>query len=216
MKYPKIQTLWKRHEDTGLILPGEFSKCEFDNVQYYHVTEKIHGTNIRVMMEAEGNFIKVSHAGRTDKATIPAHLEKFLLQRFREDNLHEHFPESHKVILFGEGYGNKIQDVGRTYLGDDVGFILFDVWIDGWWLEYDSVAEIAEKFHIPVVPSLGIMTKDEIIEFVKSEPKSKCSLQPLTMEGVVCTSAPMMLFRDGKPIKFKLKVNDYKKLEAKK
>jgi hypothetical protein len=57
------------------------------------------------------------------------------------------------------------------------------------------------------------MSKAEIIDYVKSKPKSTVSEEDLTIEGVVVRSHPLMLFRDGSPIMFKLKVSDYEKLQ---
>jgi ATP-dependent RNA circularization protein (DNA/RNA ligase family) len=217
MRYPKIQTLWKRDEKTGLIILGDYSKDEFDSVDTWMVTEKIDGTNIRVIWE-EWDYdpmhkVKsVTVEGRTDKAQIPQHLHDFLQGKFTEQLMKEVFPDSKKVVLFGEGYGHKIQSAGSRYLGKDVGFILFDVWVDGWWLERKSIEDIAEKIGIPCVPRLGLMTKKQIEDFVMSEPMSIVSKERLVMEGVVCTSAPMMLFRNGEPLRFKLKVSDYRKV----
>jgi len=220
MKYQKIQTLWKRQgtegKHKGHIVPDEFSKEEFDNIRYWHVTEKIDGTNIRIQLE-EWDFDAMHKTktltikGRTDAANIPKKLKEFLEAKFTEKGMIEQFPDVKNIILFGEGFGGYIQKAGKFY-SDDCSFILFDVWIDGWWLDYGSVVEIADKLGIQCVPSLGLLSKDEIEEYVKSEPKSVVSKQEQIMEGVVCTSAPMLLFRDGKPLRFKLKVNDYKKI----
>ncbi|MCK4252786.1 hypothetical protein KAX97_15170, partial [candidate division WOR-3 bacterium] len=49
MNYPKIQTLWKRDTSrNGVIMEGEYSREEFENVQYWDISEKIDGMNIRV------------------------------------------------------------------------------------------------------------------------------------------------------------------------
>ena len=52
MKYPKINTLWKR-DIKGNIIDGEFSCLEFVNIKNWYITEKIDGTNVRVII----NFI---------------------------------------------------------------------------------------------------------------------------------------------------------------
>lgn len=115
-----------------------------------------------------------------------------------------------KVILFGEGYGPKIQACGGRYR-KDVSFILFDVWIDGWWLEKQSVLDIASALDIEHTINQRIMTTGEIVEFVKSKPKSYIAEdRELVMEGIIARSVPLMLFRNHKtPIMFKLKVRDF-------
>ena len=66
-----------------------------------------------------------------------------------------------------------------------------------------------------VVPDLGIMNKEEIITIAKEGFKSHCAFG-LQAEGIVADSYPLMLFRNGNPMKFKLKSNDYKKLQGEK
>ena len=44
MKYPKMQTLWKRNEK-GLIQEGEYSLPEFYQIKKWIVYEKLHGTS---------------------------------------------------------------------------------------------------------------------------------------------------------------------------
>ena len=52
------------------------------------------------------------------------------------------------------------------------------------------------------------MTQEEIIKFVKSKPQSLCSVNPQGMEGIIARPEPLVLFRNGKPIVWKLKVKD--------
>lgn len=208
MKYPKIQTLWKRDENKKFtIIEGDFSKDEFASINKWEVTEKIDGTNIRIFWNGE----TVNFGGRTDNAQIPTFLLDTLLKIFTADRFKLVFPDSDNVVLFGEGYGQKIQKVGKKYRKDN-GFILFDVVVNNWWLERDAVNDIADKFEIQSVPIVGIKSKEEIVNFVKEKPKSTVSEEELTIEGVVVRSHPLMLFRDGSPIMFKLKVSDYEKL----
>lgn len=205
--YPKINTLWKRDQKTNKIIEGDFSREEFNAIKYWRLTEKVDGTNIRVIWN-EGES-KVHFKGRTDRAQIPKKLQEFLEKTFTIEKMEDYFmTKAHKVILFGEGYGNKIQSIGKRYRKDN-SFILFDVWIDDWWLEFDNVKEIAKDLVIDCVPDFGIYDVQGILHYLKSEPCSKVNPDVL-MEGFVATSYPLMLFRDGTPIKFKLKAKDYR------
>lgn len=209
IRYPKIQTLWKRDENKKFtIIEGDFSKDEFASIDKWEVTEKIDGTNIRIFWDGE----TVNFGGRTDNSQIPTFLLDVLQKIFTADKFKEVFPDANNVVMFGEGYGQKIQSVGKKYRKDN-GLILFDVVVGDWWLERTAVNDIAEKFGIRAVPVVGIMSKAEIIDYVKSKPKSTVSEEDLTIEGVVVRSHPLMLFRDGSPIMFKLKVSDYEKLQ---
>jgi len=52
MKYPKINTIWKRDESNKFkIIEGDFSKQEFANIKNWQITEKIDGTNIRLIIQ---------------------------------------------------------------------------------------------------------------------------------------------------------------------
>lgn len=224
MEYPKINSLWKRQgwypegdkksskefrEGRQSFIIGDYSEIEFGSIKKWHVEEKVDGTNIRIIYR-DG---LVTYGGRTANAQIPCHLLEYLQKAFTDLTLAKPFPcllehPYPNVILFGEGYGPKIQAVGGNY-AKEPGFILFDVWVNGWWLKRDDVHEIADSLHIPYCPDLGIMEEKEIIDFVKSKPHSKCSLYPQMMEGVICRSEPLMLFRSGKPLMWKLKCREF-------
>ena len=212
MKYPKIDTVWKRDENNkNKIIEGDFSKPEFDNIKKWLITEKIDGTNIRITYDGT----TVTFDGRGDDAQMPVHLYRALQSIFPLERFQSAFaasperPAPGRIILFGEGYGAKIN--GGGLYRDDNGFILFDVWIDGFWLNRENVEDIAKKLNIPVVPTLGIMTLEEAVGLVKTNPISEISNKPRVAEGIVARSYPMMMFRNGgDPIMWKLKVKDYK------
>lgn len=225
MEYPKINSLWKREgwyfeegqkksadyqKGRQSFIVGDYAQPEFGNIKKWSVEEKVDGTNIRIFYEGG----KVRFGGRTKDAQIPCHLFDYLQREFGEWNLSRVFPckenqDYPRVIIFGEGYGPKIQGCGGNYR-HDVGFIAFDVYVGGWWLKRESVMEVVHSLGISMVPQLGVMTEDEIVDFVKSKPLSKCSVNPQMMEGVVCRPEPGMLYRDGKPIMFKLKCKEFK------
>jgi ATP-dependent RNA circularization protein (DNA/RNA ligase family) len=208
MKYPKINTIWKRDENNKFgIIDGDYSRIEFAAVKKWNITEKIDGTNIRVIYKDS----VVSFAGRTDKAQIPPHLYEYLERTFTLSIMNELFGDTdiQDVILFGEGYGPKIQKGGGLYR-DDVGFILFDAYIGRWWVLRDSIEDIASDIGIDCVPLIGTMGIDEAVKYVQSKPNSLIAKNPKLMEGIVARSYPLMLFRNGDPLMWKLKARDYK------
>ena len=214
MKYPKIQTLWKRDPNNkNRIIPDELSKPEFDNIKTWIFTEKIDGMNTRVTYK---NSI-VRFDGRNEDSQIPSNLYAVLSSIFTREKFESSFPPVGdkpapiEIVIFGEGYGPKIN--GGGLYRDDAGFILFDVWIDGWWLDYNNVADIATKLGIQSVPNFGIGTIDVGIGIVKSAPNSMIAKHPKVIEGIVARSYPLVLFRDGDPLMFKLKVRDYTDLQ---
>ena len=212
MKYVKINTIWKR-DKRGKIIPCEYSKAEIPNIKMWHLSEKIHGTNSRVTFERKNKQEKLLFGGKTDDAQISVHLLYHLQDTFKIEDFKRIWDgtEDTEIILFGEGYGARIQKGGGRYR-DDASFILFDVWIDGWWLEPHNVKDIAHKLKIDYVPELGIMTEEEAISIVENQqPISKISQdRTLVAEGIVARAYPMVLFRDGTPAMWKLKVRDFK------
>lgn len=89
------------------------------------IDEKIDGTNVRVFWNPN-DAVPVKFGGRTDNAQMPTSLLNYLQNTFTLEKLYKQFPSASQVILFGEGYGPKIQACGSRYR-DDVSFILFDV-----------------------------------------------------------------------------------------
>lgn len=219
MEYVKINSLWKRQEyvkgltkgSHGPLIVGEYSLPEFGIVKYWNVEEKVDGTNIRIIYE-DG---KLKFAGRTKDAQLPPHLLEYLQNTLKEEDFLRIFPRVNNeinphpfVILFGEGYGPKIQAGGGNYRSDP-GFILFDVFFNGWWFKRDAVLDIANEIKIPKCPEIGIMTEEEIIQFIKSKPLSRCSQVPQMMEGIIARSDPLLLFRNGQPLMWKLKCKEF-------
>lgn len=225
MEYWKINSLWKRDKDTNKIIEGSYACPEFEALNRWRCFEKIDGTNIRIEWNwerkelSEGIFmtgeLNLQFKGRTDAAMIPPHLLKYLQETFTKEKMAAIFPPDKAMhgILFGEGYGQKIQSCGGLY-ADGVGFVLFDIVVGQWVLQADDAINIAKSLDIPFVPDLGIKTTQEVVDVVKSNPMSLLSKYPQVMEGVVCIPEPLMLFRNRTPIKMKLKCKDYRCLNT--
>lgn len=209
MKYPKIQTIYKRKFSPEIkrkkskcnpIIP-EYSCEEFACIDKWLITEKIDGTNIRIFRNGE-------IGGRTDSASLHPGLLQYLMQVFTKEKMDEAFGDSLDVVLFGEGFGASIQKHGEKYCAIQK-FLLFDVYIEGYWLNRHNVEEIAQKLGISAVPILGTWTEYEVVKYLESKPLSMVSEQERVIEGVVARTDPLMLFRKNhNPILWKLKVED--------
>ncbi len=207
--YNKIETVFMRDTDgTKKLIDGAYrdETVKFlANTVEWEFTEKIDGTNIRVHWDGH----RISFAGRTDKAKIPNHLLEKLNSIFADSETEELFEQTFgekEVILFGEGYGAKIQGVGNQYR-QDVGFILFDVMINGNYQSRESVKKTAECFNLEIVPIILTGTIQQAIDFVKSNPKSTIGTAP--MEGVVGRPKVELQDRTGKRIIVKIKSKDF-------
>ncbi len=210
-QYTKIQTVYKRDEKTKQIIVGDYSMPEFEYLKdnQWVFTEKVDGTNIRVMWNGKS----VVFGGKTDEAQLPVFL-LYKLQELFEGTakrliFNEVFgvEENTQVCLYGEGYGNKIQSAGKDYIADGVDFVLFDVKIGDWWLERPNVEDIASKFGIKVVPIVGEGTLQEGIDKVKSGFKSQWG--DFTAEGLVLRPKTELFTRKQERIITKIKHRDF-------
>lgn len=208
-EYHKITTVFKRDPETKYrtLIMGEYAEPEFkylkDNTWIF--TEKIDGTNIRVMWE-EG---KLKFGGKTDNAQIPVFLYDKLNELFTTDLMKEIFPDT-DACLYGEGYGAKIQKGGGNYIPDGVNFILFDVKIGGWWLKRFDVEDIAYKFELKTVPYIGEGNLEDMVNLVKLGFNSAIGKIEHKAEGVVARPEIELFGRNRHRIITKIKHKDFK------
>ena len=208
IEYNKIDTVYERDVDgTKKLIEGKFrSKAvEFLADCKWIFTEKIDGTNIRVHWDGH----KIEFGGRTERANIPSHLLNKLIDTFCNNETEELFEQTFgekEVILFGEGYGVKIQNGGNYR--PDVGFILFDVMVNGCYLDRDSVEGIARIFGLEIAPVIMCGTIKEAVEFVKTAPDS--TIGTAKMEGLVGRPSVELYEKNGKRLIVKIKVCDFK------
>lgn len=205
-EYHKIDTLFERDKSTFVVDPARIKASVLATISEWDVTEKIDGTNIRVILSAEG---EVSFGGRTDNAQMPGDLLQYLVRTFQQDKLQQALwlegPVS--VVLYGEGYGPGIQKGGGLYRKDKA-FILFDCLVDGkWWMERNAIELIAAKLGIDVVPYLGRMSLDQIVDLVRTPFASK--LGTAISEGVVARPIETLFDRRGERVIIKLKTKDF-------
>jgi ATP-dependent RNA circularization protein (DNA/RNA ligase family) len=211
--YHKIQTVFKRDEK-GKIIEGDYSIPEFEYLKdnLWIGTEKVDGTNIRVMYKND----ELEFGGKTDNAQIPATLYKRLTELFTVEKMREVFPSSTEngittfpwTCLYGEGYGAKIQKGGGNYKSDGVDFVLFDVKIGNWWLKKEDVADIANQLEIRVVPIVAVGTLSDIIEVTRMGMNSNWG--NFIAEGIVATPFVPLFSRNGNRIITKIKHRDFK------
>lgn len=210
--YEKIETMFRRDTNgSKKLLPGVWQN---DTVRYlsalpWEWTEKVDGTNIRVMWDG----YNVTFGGRTEKAQIPPNLIARLMELFGTEEAAQLFEQTfgeREVILFGEGYGGRIQGCGSKYHTDGEDFILFDLLISGNYQPRESVERCAKTFGVKAVPVVGRGTLEQAVSFVRSNPLSL--LGDLPMEGVVCRPVYELLDRCGNRVIVKIKYKDFRDL----
>lgn len=208
MLYPKIPAVFKRDAKTRKLIPGDWVNDDIANLARLHwtVTEKIDGTNIRVIWDG----YRVKFAGRTDKSDIPAPLTALLDQQFggpeAESLFEQTFGPDHAVI-FGEGYGGSIQGGGGY--GPTVEFVAFDICVNGIFLprwSEDEVAYRASKIGLGTVPNMGLMSLDEVVKIVSDGLPSR--FRDGYAEGLVAIPVGGFLDHFGERIAVKVKHRD--------
>jgi hypothetical protein len=202
-EYPKIQTVWKRDPETKhrTLLEGEWALPEFEYLQntLWEFTEKVDGTNIRVMLKEDG---QVHFGGKTDRAQLPTNLLLYLQERFTAEDMSD---LSGPLCLYGEGYGAGIQKGGKYR--PDQAFVLFDVRVGEWWLKREDVVAISDQLKVEVVPVVGLGDLHELISWVQRRPQSTWG--QFEAEGVVARPMVDLRARNGQRIITKLKCKDF-------
>ena len=209
-EYHKIQTMFKREEKKPCrIIYGAWTTPEFEYLKdnQWEFTEKVDGTNIRVMWDGKD----IRFGGKTDSAQTPCDLIARLHDIFdpKKGMFESIFTpkegEAMSVCLYGEGYGAGIQK-GGIYRPTK-SFVLFDVKIGELWLKRTDVEDIAAKMNCEVVPVVGHGTLQHAIDIVKSGFKSMWG--DFIAEGIVARPVAELKDRRGKRIITKIKHIDF-------
>ena len=206
-EYHKIQSIFKRDMSAprSPLIEGDYStpELEFLANNTWTFTEKVDGTNIRIIFDGQ----KLSYGGRTDKAQIPAQLVGRLNDVFLPliPSLRFAFPDG--GVLYGEGYGAKIQKGGGNYRADQ-DFVLFDVKVGDWWLKREAVELVAQQLGIDVVPMIGEGTLQDAVRMAKSGIKSTWG--DFEAEGIVARPKVEMFSLSGERIITKIKCRDFR------
>jgi len=213
-EYHKIHSLYKRTE-RGELIVGEFARPEFEYLYYndWICTEKVDGTNIRIGWDSVDGM---RWGGRTVNAQIPS----FLMERLHAigEQLREtvqggegEFDPDCPVVLYGEGYGAKIQKGGGNYNPDGVDFVLFDVLVGDWLLQRDDVLEVGKLLGLDVVPEIGRCSLDDAEALVRDVGLTS-HWGDFEAEGVVCVPVVPLFARDGHRVITKIKHKDYERI----
>jgi hypothetical protein len=207
-EYHKIQTVFLRNLESKRkeIIEGRWSLPEFEYLKdlEWIWTEKIDGTNIRVMFDGQN----VTYGGKTDNAQIPAKLVSHLRETFTLEKMQFVFGvEPTEVCLYGEGFGAGIQS-GGDYRSDQH-FILFDVRVATFWLERKNAEDVSDKLSIPIVPIIGTGTLLEAVKITSTGFVSLISHKSCRAEGLIVKPSIELFNRKGERIISKIKYKDF-------
>jgi hypothetical protein len=203
-EYHKIETLYERDEKSFKVRPGEFKNRVYSILKSWHWTEKVDGTNIRLIWNPATGL---TFGGKTDNAQIPADLVNWLREHVTEEMLRAVFPDT-EAVIYCEGYGAGIQKGGDYSPTKKV--IVFDVLAGGkWWLSDENMRDVATKFGLEAVPSFGEMTIEDATALVRAGFKSRCAVTERPAEGLVGRPIEALFDKKGARLIVKLKTKDF-------
>jgi ATP-dependent RNA circularization protein (DNA/RNA ligase family) len=215
-EYPKTDNLYKRNpEKKSELLVGKYTRPEFSLIDAWDVTEKVDGTNVRLVFHRVFNG-SYDFFGRTNNAQFTIGQENFLdelCQSIRSKVTHTlNVYDLDTLTIYGELYGPKIQSGGNY--SDELGFQAFDMLVnDKTWLAPNVVRGNAQEFGIASVPFLGTMTTDSIFLLVSGGFKSTFAKnENYDAEGIIAKPPWNLYDQRGERVMFKLKTKDLKHL----
>lgn len=173
------------HAYTDIENLGNFPGILLDN-ETVIVTEKIHGTNCRVGVvlhpdeqgEAVWQNMAGSHGVRR-KEFDPRGVRSRYWFPHRETGacplrrllfgIEDKEKPDRAIIVFGEIFGEGVQDM--HYGQDGISFRVFDISVDGKYLDHNKMIEYLEKYDIPSVPFLyqGPFSMEKMEELVDGD-----------------------------------------------
>ncbi len=209
MKYPKIQSVYKRDPATKYrtFLTGEWSVPEFGLLAdiTWLWTEKIDGTNIRLTWDGE----TVRLGGRTDNAQIPTGVIEWFgahivaIAAFLRGN-----EAPIGTTIYGEGCGRKIQRGGENY-GDTQRVILFDVLWGSTWMDRSGLEWVADMCGVGAVPTVARAPISTALDLCLAGLPSVVNDADFRAEGLVGVPELPLLDRQGNRIVTKIKCKDF-------
>jgi len=198
LSYPSIENLYVRDDETHKLVVGVAKRPDFLQVDRWHVTEKIDGMNIRLILTWDNGYPHVDIRGRTDKANLPGDFADSAFgddgsPYWSQDSLANKLASGLSditgdgdgsgigelaMIVFGEGYGPGIQKGGGDYASHK-SFRAFDVatfrvtngdeYSKPLWRTWDDVVTVAAQLDIDTAPVLAVdASTAEVEELVRS------------------------------------------------
>ncbi len=239
--YVKIQGLYKR-DGKGNFSIGNYSLDVFRYLEddLWRWTEKVDGTNIRLYIDPKVELVEpimsgppvpspvgdpvTRLGGHHANSQIPSPLVDHMAAiSQRTEQIWSTL--SGPVVLYGEGYGGKIQSGCSIYGYPEAStFILFDVWVPeehhrlgGFWLDHDKVRAIGDGLEIPTVPFayvneslIGLATLRQAVYDVRYHGiPSQLGRSGAQAEGIVGVPATPLFDRMGHRVITKIKHRDF-------
>lgn len=232
--YESIETLYIRKKDGSNKLDfTQIRSPEWQSVKQWYLTEKVDGTNIRVIIDKQGITVK----GRSDNAQLPPGLKDSIEMMFDHERITTYFKgnkpngelaEDWCVTFYGEGYGPGIkgsEPMQYKPQGAKKGFRCFDIKWGGLdsnhWADIQEWTGICASLDILPVNLIGWLDGDLPIDANAAYtmmntylPRSYCAFEDggtqAHGEGVVARTEHPLFDRWGNRLMWKLTRRDLK------
>ena len=202
--YGKTLNVFKRDPESHKLIMGHPASEEIKqlwNIKW-ELTEKIDGTNIRVVWDPINYPGLVLIKGRTEKAQLHPELAEYFRPFELAPKFKEIFPDCPvPICIYGEGFGAGIQK-GGCY-DEEKRFAAFDVKIGTSWLPRGDAIEIVEKLGLDFVPIIDHGSLSKAINLVSRGVSSQYG--DFYAAGLVARPAFPLLDRRGHRVIVKIK-----------
>ena len=207
-EFPKIETLFERDPNTHKVVLDKLKNPVYETINIWEWTEKVDGTNVQLVYHPPKNSFNtmVAFKGRTDNAQIPTDLITKLSALVKIEKWKEVFGSA-PAVVYGEGYGAGIQK-GDGYR-QDKSLIVFDIVINGYWLNHSNVVDICTKLELETVPFIGRMTIQEASTITMNGFDSRIPGAERKAEGLVGRTIEPLFDALGHRLIVKLKTKDF-------
>lgn len=204
--YPSIESLYTRDRETHKLNCGDVRNFAWSAVTYWQVTEKVDGTNVRVIVTPDGN---ITYMGRRSDQ-LPKGMKDVLDGLFLDKvgEIVKHIPTGATHLTFyGEGYGVGIKgSEAQKYVTEGKHFIAFDAYVQsevgGYYLNGYELRLICDALGVMVAPLLRPLNLEKLIYPDWNEvrdviaPYRNSVVSPTApSEGIVCR--PSVELRDS-------------------
>ena len=118
------------------------------------ITEKIHGTNVRMgyVRDRQGQFVLAAGSKNVNRKCSPKCMYWAFMTPEIQALLKEVSGDQHNVVLYGEIFGQGVQDM--TYGQDGKSFRAFDIAVDGEYWDPIMFEITCKNYNVPMVPVL--------------------------------------------------------------
>ncbi|MBD2536829.1 RNA ligase (ATP) [Nostoc flagelliforme FACHB-838] len=152
------------------------------------VTEKLHGTNFTVLVDADGTTKIGSHNYFWKNSEVNNKL--VYIRAYKENETFQKLPP--RTQIFGEIYG--VQDIKYGLNNGKIGIAIFAVRRGSYFLNYSDFVTFCEEFTLPRVPVLyiGAYTWEAVSQFnnANSVVSPNCIMEGVVVQPVIEKTHP--------------------------